>query len=173
MDCISGLDDADWDDLMRLARGSAVLAFHRFRWSNVDLDDLVSEACVIILMELPKYVPLDGGGSRDGFLAQRVKWRLFDYYRSLALRERRTVALDESLADSIPDPNGVDFDAGMIYEEAFAQIVASLPDTKHLHAIVRYRAAGLTMKETAERLGIHESRVSQILTQFSKASKAA
>lgn len=70
------------------------------------------------------------------------------------------------------DPSPLDVLADSNEAERIRARLTSYPNPRHAQIFVWYMADGLGMKEIAKRLGVHESRVSQIMTRSAEKIRA-
>jgi hypothetical protein len=104
-----GLDPVQYLGLARIAaakcwpRGRAV-----FVRAGIEFDDVLGEARVALVAACARYDPAKGGGNVEAYLAERIRWGLGDWYRSVfggnhGAAYRPTPILVER-DETIPDP---------------------------------------------------------------------
>jgi RNA polymerase sigma factor for flagellar operon FliA len=119
-----------------------------------------------------------GRAASDEEVAKEMSMSREDFYRMLdQVRGAVLVSLDEArsgdeqepttLADHLPDPNGIDLQEKLAEEEdklLLLRLLDQLPEQERV-VVALYYYEHMTLKEIGRALGISESRVSQVHTR--------
>ena len=119
-----------------------------------------------------------GRAASDEEVAKEMRMSREDFYRMLdQVRGAVLVSLDEArsgdeqepttLADHLPDPNGIDLQEKLAEEEdklLLLRLLDQLPEQERV-VVALYYYEHMTLKEIGRALGISESRVSQVHTR--------
>jgi RNA polymerase sigma factor (sigma-70 family) len=141
--------------------------------TTVDIDELLSAAYMGLVDAASRYDSDQGGFFH--YALTRIKGEVKDYLRSLGFGSKGTNsrgcqqldsinainAMGYSIADSLAAKN--DGELRLVFEE----ITEVLPP-QGKHVMWDYLVEGKKMKEIGEGLGLNESRISQLISQYRK-----
>lgn len=132
------------------------MAAYYGRVSGEDADDLLQEAWLGLLEALPELQMHIG--TPEQYLIARARWRLLDAVKRA--RVRRCLPLDDYTAESLPCPEP----ESPMASACASEFVGQLKDNQQ--AVLDCLLAGLTWRETGERLGCTSANIAYYVRQI-------
>jgi RNA polymerase sigma factor FliA len=157
----------------------AAAPLHKRVWRHYELEDLTQEAFIAIMKAVAKFDP-----ERSNFKTYAVsiaRYRLIDFLRveswvpRLELERIKAGAVEKKELISLHDEEGreqvdlLGYDSphveSVLRADEVQQVLRNCGNEKATAIVALYFLDELTMKETAEAMGVSESRVCQVISQ--------
>jgi len=174
------MDPTERDELIVAYRSAAERAATNFarKHNLLDSDEAIGEALLCLVGVAADYNAPTVGGNFPAFLVQRINWRLIDWLRKQHGRgvypKHVGLSLDLGNDDEIdrPLPDKRDnIEQSLIQNAGFDQVrrfVYGSPAYRFLtpreRDLMKLLLSGLTKRQAADKMGIHESHCSQLFT---------